>query len=59
MNRDTIIVISYGAYDPDDLEHYEPRVVHVGRDNEIRTIDSEVAALLGAGTEAGRPAAIA
>jgi aspartate 1-decarboxylase len=56
---DTIIVISYGVYGPDDLEHYEPRVVHVGRDNEIRTIDSEVAALLGADTEAGRPAAIA
>jgi aspartate 1-decarboxylase len=56
---DTIIVISYGVYDPDDLEHYEPCVVHVGRDNKIRTIDSEVAALLGADTEAGRPAAIA
>src|SRR6187200_2533198 len=26
---DTIIVISYGAYDEDDLERYEPRVVHV------------------------------
>jgi aspartate 1-decarboxylase len=56
---DTIIVISYGTYDPDDLAHYAPRVVHVGRDNEIRTIDSEVAALLGADTEPGRPAAIA
>ena len=27
---DTIIVISYAVYDPDDLEHYVPRVVHVG-----------------------------
>src|SRR6201986_1554405 len=26
---DTIIVISYGNYDPDDLAHYNPRVVHV------------------------------
>jgi aspartate 1-decarboxylase len=43
---DTIIVISYGGYDPDDLEHYNPRVVHVGADNEIVTVDSEVAKLL-------------
>jgi len=27
---DTIIVISYGSYDPEELEHYRPRVVHVG-----------------------------
>src|ERR1700722_9718530 len=37
---DTIIVISYGAYDPDDLEHYDPRVVHVNANNEIVTVDS-------------------
>jgi aspartate 1-decarboxylase len=43
---DTIIVISYAAYDPDDLEHYQPRVVHVGIDNQILNIDSEVATLL-------------
>ena len=47
---DTIIVISYGSYDPEDLEHYDPRVVHVTQDNEIRTIDNEVATLLGAPT---------
>lgn len=45
---DTIIVISYAGYDPDDLEHYDPRVVHVGVDNKILSIDSEVAILLGA-----------
>jgi aspartate 1-decarboxylase len=45
---DTIIVISYGAYDPDDLEHYNPRVVHVGADNDIVAIDSNVATLLDA-----------
>jgi aspartate 1-decarboxylase len=45
---DTIIVISYGGYDPDDLEHYNPRVVHVGVDNRILNIDNEVATLLGA-----------
>ena len=49
---DTIIVISYGTYDPEDLEHYEPRVVHVGETNEIRNIDGEVATLLGASTVA-------
>jgi len=49
---DTIIVISYGGYDPDDLEHYAPRVVHVGAHNEILNIDSEVATLLGAPTAA-------
>ncbi len=47
---DTIIVISYAAYDPDDLEHYQPRVVHVGIDNQILSIDSAVATLLGAPT---------
>ncbi len=49
---DTIIVISYGSYDPDDLEQYHPRVVHVGAHNDIRNIDSEVATLLGASTVA-------
>jgi aspartate 1-decarboxylase len=43
---DTIIVISYGIYDPDDLEHYEPRVVHVDAHNEIINVDQEVATLL-------------
>src|ERR1700758_424643 len=42
---DTIIVISYGGYDPDDLEHYNPRVVHVGAQNEILTVDCDVATL--------------
>jgi aspartate 1-decarboxylase len=49
---DTIIVISYGSYDPQDLERYDPRVVHVGANNEIRTIDSEVATLLGSDARA-------
>jgi aspartate 1-decarboxylase len=43
---DTIIVISYGSYDRADLEHYEPRVVHVGADNRIVDVDAEVATLL-------------
>jgi aspartate 1-decarboxylase len=52
----SMIVISYGSYDPDDLEHCEPRVVHVDEHNEIRTIDSEVASLLGANTAPVSPA---
>jgi aspartate 1-decarboxylase len=56
---DTIIVISYAAYDPDDLEHYKPRVVHVDAHNEILQVDQEVAALLGASSHSvvGAPAA--
>jgi aspartate 1-decarboxylase len=47
---DTIIVISYAGYDPDDLEHYTPCVVHVNTHNEILQVDQEVATLLGAPT---------
>jgi aspartate 1-decarboxylase len=43
---DTVIVISYAAYAPEDLEHYEPRVVHVDRSNSIIDVDSAVATLL-------------
>ncbi|MGA2320777.1 MAG: aspartate 1-decarboxylase [Solirubrobacteraceae bacterium] len=44
---DTIIVISYGHYEQAELEHYEPRVVHVeALTNRIVTIDEEVATLL-------------
>src|SRR5204862_106357 len=49
---DTIIVISYGGYDPDDLEHYDPRVVHVDAHNEIQAVDRDVATLLRAPTTA-------
>jgi aspartate 1-decarboxylase len=44
---DTIIVISYGVYDPEDLEHYIPRVVHVDANNEITAVDDQVGTLLG------------
>jgi aspartate 1-decarboxylase len=45
---DTIIVISYAAYDRSDLERYQPRVVHVeAQTNRIIDVDSEVATLLG------------
>ncbi len=44
---DTIIVISYGQYDRVEMEHYEPRVVHVrAGTNQILQSDSQVATLL-------------
>jgi aspartate 1-decarboxylase len=44
---DTIIVISYAQYDRAELEHYEPRVVHVkAGTNEILDVDAAVAVLL-------------
>jgi aspartate 1-decarboxylase len=44
---DTIIVVSYASYDENDLQRYEPRVVHVeAHTNRIITIDDEVATLL-------------
>jgi aspartate 1-decarboxylase len=44
---DTIIVVSYAGYDQNDLQRYEPRVVHVeALTNRIITIDDEVATLL-------------
>jgi aspartate 1-decarboxylase len=43
---DTIIVISYAAYTREEMEHYEPRVVHVDRDNDIIAADDQVATLL-------------
>ena len=49
---DTIIVISYAAYDPDELDNYEPCVVHVDAHNQIINVDSEVATLLRAPTAA-------
>ena len=49
---DTIIVISYAAYDPDELDNYEPCVVHVDAQNQIINVDSEVATLLRAPTAA-------
>src|SRR5262245_22954270 len=43
---DTIIVISYASYDREELEAYEPRVVHVDTGNRIVSLDAEVATLL-------------
>ncbi|GGD69701.1 aspartate 1-decarboxylase [Microbacterium murale] len=43
---DTIIVISYADYSREDLETYEPVVVHVDRTNTIIQVDDVVDRLL-------------
>jgi aspartate 1-decarboxylase len=43
---DTVIVISYAAYDREELESYAPRVVHVDALNQIIAVDERVDALL-------------
>ncbi|MGO9899011.1 MAG: aspartate 1-decarboxylase [Solirubrobacteraceae bacterium] len=43
---DTIIIISYGAYDETDLASYKPRVVHVNQNNEIAMVDEDASRLL-------------
>lgn len=44
---DTIIVVSYAAYDESELAGYEPRVVHVeAQTNAIVDVDSAVGRLL-------------
>ena len=43
---DTIIVISYAQYSREEMEHYEPVVVHVDRENRIIDVDAAVATLL-------------
>jgi aspartate 1-decarboxylase len=44
---DTVIVISYGTYEQEELERHSPRVVHVrAPHNQIITVDDAVATLL-------------
>jgi aspartate 1-decarboxylase len=44
---DTIIVISYGQYDRQELQSHVPLVVHVEREsNSVISIDAQVATLL-------------
>jgi aspartate 1-decarboxylase len=43
---DTIIIISYAGYDPDELENYTPRVVHVDSRNQILATDDQVSTLI-------------
>jgi aspartate 1-decarboxylase len=48
---DTVILISYGLYTPDELDTYVPIVVHVDRANRILTVDADVASLNDSGEE--------
>src|SRR5438128_9552993 len=43
---DTIIGISYAQYTREEMEHYEPRVVHVDRRNSVIAVDDAVDTLL-------------
>ena len=43
---DTVIVVSYAAYAPEELAAHEPRVVHVGAGNAIARVDDAVGELL-------------
>ena len=43
---DTVIVVSYADYEREELETYEPVVVHVDKENRIITVDDAVAELL-------------
>jgi aspartate 1-decarboxylase len=43
---DTVIVLSYAGYSPEELASYRPRVVHVDAHNEIVAVDHRVEALL-------------
>ena len=44
---DKIIVVTYATYSEQELEDYEPIVVHVDDDNVRVSVDNEVAKLLG------------
>ncbi|MBI2691441.1 MAG: aspartate 1-decarboxylase [Solirubrobacterales bacterium] len=44
---DKVIIVSYADYTENDLENYEPLVVHVDEDNRRVSVDNEVAKLLG------------
>ena len=43
---DTVIVVSYAAYDEAELQTYEPKVVHVDANNQIIDVNRSVAELL-------------
>jgi aspartate 1-decarboxylase len=44
---DKVIIASFAAYDPDDLDRYSPIVVHVDEDNAVTAVDSDPSVLLG------------
>jgi aspartate 1-decarboxylase len=44
-------VISYAAYDQEEIPHHRPRVVHVDTHNQILATDNDVASLLTPGSD--------
>jgi len=44
---DTLIVISYASYDAEELEHYEPVVVHVDAANRALRVNARPAEVVG------------
>ncbi|MEZ5380329.1 MAG: aspartate 1-decarboxylase [Microthrixaceae bacterium] len=49
---DKVIVMSYGEYEPAELEHYHATVVHVGADNRAVMVDDNPAGELATGAPA-------
>jgi aspartate 1-decarboxylase len=50
---DKVIVIAYGLYSENELEHHCPRVVHVDAGNRIVRVDADPSAVVGSPTENG------
>jgi aspartate 1-decarboxylase len=42
---DRVIVVSYGTYSEQELDHHEPRVVHVDENNRILRVDADPSAI--------------
>jgi aspartate 1-decarboxylase len=42
---DTVILLSYAGYDDAEIGEHRPRVVHVGRENRVLSVDHDVATL--------------
>jgi aspartate 1-decarboxylase len=49
---DKVIIASFAAYDPDDLDRYSPIVVHVDEDNAVTAVESDPSVLLGGVSQA-------
>jgi aspartate 1-decarboxylase len=43
---DRVIIVSYGSYSEEELDDYQPRVVHVDAGNEIVRVDADPAAVV-------------
>jgi aspartate 1-decarboxylase len=43
---DRVIIVSYGLYQEDEIDHHQPRVVHVDADNRIIRVDADPTTIL-------------